>query len=114
VVPYIFCISRSRVRDTGYNVTYDVATAAIVASDVLKRHMKNGAINDFTWKKQALDRRKWRCILKKATAEVEEKRKNDYMRAHERRHSTVSHSNYSCPRCQRPCLVAHMRSYITS
>jgi len=27
--------------------------------DVLKRHMKNGAINDFTWEKPALDRRKW-------------------------------------------------------
>jgi len=74
--------------------------------DVLKRHMKNGAINDFTWQKQALDRRKWRCTLKKAIAEVEEKR----------RHSTVSHSNYNCPRCQRPCrskagLMAHMHSW---
>jgi len=37
--------------------------------------MKNGAINEFTWEKQALDRRKWRCALKKAIAEVEEKRK---------------------------------------
>jgi len=86
--------------------------------DVLKRHMKNGAINNFTWEKQALDRRKWRCTLKKAIAEIEEKRKNDYMGAHERRHSTVSHSNYNCPRCQRPCrsktgLVAHMRSCTT-
>jgi len=45
--------------------------------DVLKRHMQNGAINDFTWEKQALDRRKWRCTLKKAVAEVEEKRQED-------------------------------------
>jgi len=41
--------------------------------DVLKRHVKNRAISDFTWEKQALDRRKWRCIPKKAIAEVEEK-----------------------------------------
>jgi len=57
-------------------------------------------------KKQALGRRKWRCTLKKAIAKVEEKRKNDYMWAHERRHSTVNHSNYNCPRCQRGCSGA--------
>jgi len=33
------------------------------------------AIKDFTWEKQALDRRIWRCTLKKAIAKVEEKRK---------------------------------------
>jgi len=31
-----------------------------------------------SWEKQVLDRRKWRCTLKKAIAEVEEKRKNDH------------------------------------
>ena len=83
--------------------------------DVLKRSMKNSGINHTTWEAQALDRPKWRSSLKKAITAVEEKRQRDYIKAHERRHSVATQSDFICQKCQRPCrsragLMAHLRA----
>ncbi|KAJ8346851.1 hypothetical protein SKAU_G00282520 [Synaphobranchus kaupii] len=41
--------------------------------DVLKRHMKNTGMNDNTWERDALDRSKWCCIVRKSIPATEEK-----------------------------------------
>ena len=48
--------------------------------DVLKRHMK---IPHDTWEEEALQRAKWRGLLRKATSAVEEQRQQEYQRAHD-------------------------------
>lgn len=83
--------------------------------DVLKRHMKRAGIPHDTWEDEALQRDKWRGLLRKATSAIEEVRQDEYQRAHERRHSLIASSNFRCNNCQRYCrsragLIAHMRA----
>ena len=83
--------------------------------DVLKRHLKNSEINIDTWEKSASNRKEWRRAIKLATDKIEEKRWKEYEKAHDRRHSTVTASEFRCSECQRCCrsragLIAHARA----
>jgi len=83
--------------------------------DVLKRHMKNSDIAIDTWEKSASNRKEWRGAIKLAIGKIEEKRWKEYEKAHDRRHSTVTTSDFVCSKCQRCCrsragLIAHTRA----
>ena len=83
--------------------------------DVLKRNMKRAKIPHDTWEKDADDRAKWRKTLRDATKTVESVRQEEYIQAHNRRHSRTSITNFTCSTCQRLCrsnagLQAHMRA----
>ena len=57
--------------------------------DVLKRHVKRIGIPHDTWEEEALQRAKWRGLLRKAMSAVEEQRQQEYQHAHDRRHSAA-------------------------
>ena len=57
--------------------------------DVLKRHMKKTGVSQDTWEEEAVQRVKWRGLLRKVTLVVEEQRQQEYQRAHVRRHSAA-------------------------
>ena len=62
--------------------------------DVLKRHMKKTGISHDTWEEEAGQRVEWRGLLRKATSAVEEQCQQEYQRAHARRHSAATSSNF--------------------
>ena len=71
--------------------------------DFLKRHMKKTGIWHDTWEKDAVQRVKWRGLLRKATSAVEDQRQQEYQRAHVRQHSAATLSSFQCNNCQRYC-----------
>ena len=58
--------------------------------------MKRTGILHDTWKEEALQKAKWRGLLRKATSAVEELRQQEYQRAHDRRHSAATLSIFQC------------------
>ena len=83
--------------------------------DVLKRHMKCAEIDPNTWEQQAIVRPAWRSTLHQTVKKVEEKRTFDYLLAHERRHTILTTSDYSCDKCKQACRsragpAAHLRA----
>ena len=79
--------------------------------DVLKRHMKKTGISHDTWQEEAVQRVKWRGLLRKATSAVEQQRQLEYQRAHVRRHSADTSSSFQCNNCQRYC---NSRAFVTA
>ena len=82
--------------------------------DVLKQHTMKTGISHDTWE-EAVQRVKWRGLLRKATSAVEEQRQQEYQCAHVRRHSEATSSSFQCNNCQCYCrsragLTAHMRA----
>ena len=85
--------------------------------DVLKRHMKKTGIWHDTLEEEALQRVKWRELLRKASSAVEEQRhdQQEYQCAHVRRHSVATSGSFQCSNCQRywrtrASLTAHARA----
>ena len=77
--------------------------------------MKKTGISNDTWEEEAVQRIKWRGLLRKATSAVEGQRQQEYQRAHVRRHSTATSSSFQCNNRQRYCgsragLTAHARA----
>ena len=84
--------------------------------DVLKRHMNKTGISHDTWEEEAVQRVKWRGLLRKATSAVKEQRQQEYLRAHERLHSAATSSSFQGNNCQcyyrsRTGLTAHESMY---
>ena len=68
-----------------------------------------------TWEEEALQKVKWRALLRKATSAVEEQRQLEYQCAHDRRHSAATLGIFQCNSCRRYCrsragLTAHVRA----
>lgn len=83
--------------------------------DTLKRHLKIAEIPIDTWEDIASQRQEWRTAVKRAITKTEEKRRKDYERAHERRHTTTACRDFICSKCHRCCrsragLAAHARA----
>jgi transcription termination factor 2 len=83
--------------------------------DVLKRHMKNARVPSESWEEKAQNRREWKAIVRAATSSIEEKRQAEYLKAHQRRHTVITTSDFICTNCQRRCrsragLAAHARA----
>ena len=83
--------------------------------DVLKRHLKKTGISHDTWEEEAVQRVKWRGLLRKATSAVEEQRQQEYQLVHVRRHSAATSSSFQCYNCQRyyrsrAGMTAHTRA----
>ena len=75
---------------------------------------RTGILHD-TWKEEALQKFKWRGLLRKATSAVEEQRQQEYQRLHDRSHSAATLGIFQCSNCQRyrrshAGLTAHMRA----
>lgn len=82
---------------------------------MLKRHLKNIAMDVNTWEKDALDQNKYHSIVEKSIPAIEEKRQIAYVEAHKRRHSMPDQSTHRCNHCRRYCwsnaiLLAHKRA----
>ena len=69
--------------------------------DVLKRHMNKTGIFHDTWGEKAVQRVKWRGLLRKATSAVKEQRQQEYQRVYARRHSAATSRSFQCNNCQR-------------
>ena len=75
--------------------------------DVLKRDLKNSAINLNTWESQADDRQAWRLAVKQGTAGKESRRiehaVNKRAKRKQRSEQPQQPSAYTCSRCDRDC-----------
>ena len=58
--------------------------------------MKRTGISSETWEEEAVQRVKWRGLLRKSTLAVEEQHQQEYQRAHVQRHSAANSNSFQC------------------